>query len=168
MDWNTFWSAFGAIGTTIGSLTTAIAVIIAVKQYKQPLKKIIKVEFKSAMTIDTISDKPLSFYCVIIKNKGIRQVQINSINIQGNKKILWLNNAQYNSFAKINLPVKIEPEESRDFYFEINNFKNSIKKAVEDNILKGNQKLVVYVTDSLGDDYFCKTKIKIKNMIKNI
>lgn len=40
MDWNIFWAAFGAIGTTIGSLITASAVVVAVKQYKQPLKKI--------------------------------------------------------------------------------------------------------------------------------
>ena len=33
MDWNLFWSAFGAIGTTFGSLITAVAVIVAVYQY---------------------------------------------------------------------------------------------------------------------------------------
>lgn len=39
MDWNLFWSAFGAIGSTLGSFITAIALIVAIKQYKQPLKK---------------------------------------------------------------------------------------------------------------------------------
>ena len=39
MNWNLFWSAFGAIGSTLGSFVTAIALIIAIKQYKQPLKK---------------------------------------------------------------------------------------------------------------------------------
>ena len=32
MDWNLFWSAFGAIGTTVGSLITGVAVVVAVKQ----------------------------------------------------------------------------------------------------------------------------------------
>ena len=74
MDWNIFWSAFGAIGTTIGSLITAGAVVIAVKQYKQPLKKVIKVEFTSAVSLDEISGRSLYFYCISIKNKGIRAV----------------------------------------------------------------------------------------------
>lgn len=33
MDWDLFGSAFGAIGTTVGSLITAIAVVVAVYQY---------------------------------------------------------------------------------------------------------------------------------------
>jgi len=81
MDWNIFWSAFGAIGTTVGSLITAIAVIIAVMQYKQPLKKIVKVKMTSAISLDELSGKSLCFYCISIKNKGIRTVQINSIYI---------------------------------------------------------------------------------------
>ena len=42
MDWQLFWTAFGAVGTTLGSLITAIAVVVAVIQYKQPLKKQVK------------------------------------------------------------------------------------------------------------------------------
>ncbi len=166
MNWEIFWSAFGAIGTTIGSLLTAGAVLIAVKQYKQPLEKIVKVEFKAAISLDTISSKPLNFYCITVKNKGIRHVQINSINIQGNKKILWINNAQYDhSYTKINLPVKIAPEESIDFFFEVGDFKIQLKKAVENKVFKEKQKLVIFITDSLGDNYFCKTKIAINKII---
>ena len=70
MNWNLFWSAFGAIGTTIGSLITGIAVIIAVKQYRQPLKKAINMGFTSAVSMDEISGKPLYFYCITLKNRG--------------------------------------------------------------------------------------------------
>lgn len=51
MDWILFWTAFGAIGTTLGSLITAIAVAIAVRQYKQPLVKRLKIEFSSAIPV---------------------------------------------------------------------------------------------------------------------
>lgn len=166
MDWNIFWSAFGAIGTTIGSLITAAAVVIAVKQYKQPLKKVIKVEFTSAVSIDEISRRSLCFYCISIKNKGIRTLQINSINIKGNKKKLWINNAQFNSNAKVNLPTKVEPEESKDFLFEIENFKNALRKAVTDKVLSKNQRLIIFATDSLGDNYYCKTQISIRQIVK--
>ncbi len=166
MDWNVFWSAFGAIGTTIGSLITAGAVIVAVKQYKQPLKKVIKVEFTSAVSLDEISGRLLCFYCVSIKNKGIRALQIDSISIKGNKKKLWINNAQFNSNAKVNLPIKIEPEENKDFLFEIENFKNALRKAVSDKVLRKNQRLIIFATDSLGDNYYCKTKAFIRQIVK--
>ena len=167
MDWNLFWTAFGAIGTTLGSLITALAVVIAVKQYKQPLNKIVKVEMCSAVSCDELGN-PLEFYCIIIKNKGIRTVQINSINIQGKKKVLWLNNAQFDSNAKINLPIKIEPEESKDFLFEVNNFKKQIKKAVVSKAIGKNQRLVVFVTDSVSDKYYCKTNMRISSLIKTL
>lgn len=42
MDWNLFWSAFDAIGTTFGSLITAVAVIVAVYQYRALLNYVKK------------------------------------------------------------------------------------------------------------------------------
>ena len=167
MDWNLFWSAFGAIGTTLGSLITAGAVVVAVKQYKQPLKKILKVKFTSAVSCDEFGN-PLHFYCISINNMGVRVVQINSLCIHGRKKKLWINNAQFESNAKINLPVKIEPEENKDFLFEVDHFRHAIRQAVDDNILRRRQRLVILVTDSLGDKYFCKTNISIGRLIKGL
>ncbi len=168
MDWNIFWSAFGAIGTTIGSLITAIAVVIAVKQYRQPLKKIVQVKVTSAISWDTISGRPLDFYCISVKNRGIRSVQINSIYIKGNRKNIWINNVEFNSNAKIGFPVKIEAEENKDFLFEVDTFRKEIKRAVEKKILSKRKKLVIFVTDSPGDNYICKTKLKIRSLIRDI
>lgn len=165
MDWNIFWSAFGAIGTTLGSLITAIAVVIAVKQYKQPLKKMVKVEFSPAIT--SYLGSRLDFYCVNVQNIGIRQVQIESIYIKGNKKVLWLNNAQFPVSDIKHFPVQINPEEKKNFLFESKHFSEELKKAVEDGSIKKNKRLIIFVTDSLGDDYYCKTHMKIKDIIKN-
>lgn len=167
MDWNLFWNAFGAIGTTIGSVVTAVAVVIAVKQYRQPLKKIVKVEFTSAIAGDKNGNSVL-LYNITVKNKGIRSVQINSLFIAGKKKNLWIDNAQHDSVLKKELPIKIEPEESVDFWFEMSNFRNGIKTAVDENALNGNKKMVIFVTDSLGERYFCKTNIRINSLIKDI
>lgn len=163
MDWNIFWSAFGAIGTTLGSLLTAGAVIIAVKQYRQPLKKAIKVEFSSAFLV--LSDEPLHLVCIAVKNKGIRALQIDSIYVRGNKKKAWMNSAQYDSVAKVEFPAKIEPEECIKFLFEEEKFRNILRKAVNDKVLRKKQRLVIFVTDSLGENYYCKTQIPIHKMI---
>ena len=165
MDWNLFWNAFGAIGTTIGSLITASAVFIAIKQYRQPLKKIVQVKMTSAISWDTISGRPLDFYCISVKNRGIRSVQINSIYIKGKRKNIWINNMQFNSNVKIDFPVEIKAEENKDFFFEIDIFSNEIKKAVEKKILIKRKKLVIFITDSLGDDYIYKTKFRISSFL---
>ena len=39
MDWNLFWTAFGAIGATVGSVATAAAVIVALWQTRISFKK---------------------------------------------------------------------------------------------------------------------------------
>ena len=51
MDWQLFWTAFGAVGTTLGSLITAIAVVVAVIQYKQPLKKKVKLTVGTSIPV---------------------------------------------------------------------------------------------------------------------
>lgn len=165
MDWNIFWSAFGAIGTTIGSLITAGAVVIAVKQYKQPLKKIVQIKMTSALSTDVKSGKPLNFYMISVSNRGIRSVQINSIYIRGYKNNIWINNMQYKSNLQINLPVKIESEGNINFFVEVDVFEKEIRKAVDNKILKRNSKLVIFVSDSLGDDYIYKTKYRINNFL---
>ncbi|NBH83445.1 hypothetical protein D7X88_19045 [bacterium C-53] len=93
-------------------------------------------------------------------------MQVNSINVKGNKKKLWINNAQFNSNAKVNLPIRIEPEENVNFLFEIENFKNALRKAVSDKVLRKNQRLIIFVEDSLGDNYYCKTKALIRQIVK--
>lgn len=45
MDWNLFWTAFGAIGGTLGALATFIAVIVALWQTKFSYKKKLQLSF---------------------------------------------------------------------------------------------------------------------------
>lgn len=91
MDWNLFWMAFGAIGTTFGSLITAIAVFVAIKQYKQPLEKRIVVCMNSA--VHARGEKVIPLYCFSIMNKGIRSVIIDNIYISTEKKRVYMNEA---------------------------------------------------------------------------
>lgn len=36
-NWNTFWTAFGAIGTTLGAFATAVAVWVSLRPYKRAI-----------------------------------------------------------------------------------------------------------------------------------
>lgn len=68
---------------------------------------------------------------------------------------------------RITLPVRMQPEETKDFLFKTKEFKKEIRFCVDENLLSCNERLVVYVTDSFGKKYFCKTRIKISVLIDN-
>ena len=46
MDWNLFWTAFGAIGGTVGALATTAAVIVALWQTRYANKKNSRLKFQ--------------------------------------------------------------------------------------------------------------------------
>ena len=118
MDWNLFWSAFGAIGTTVGSLITAIAVVIAVKQYKQPLEKKIIVSY--GMTVPIMSDNSMGRYHTYIdaKNTGIRDITITGFYFRTKKKNYYLNNMQSPVIQPISLPYVLHQEECATFHMD--------------------------------------------------
>ena len=51
MDWELFWTAFGAIGGTLGAIATTAAVIVALWQTKYANKKRLKVEFSDNIVV---------------------------------------------------------------------------------------------------------------------
>lgn len=165
MDWNIFWSAFGAIGTTIGSLITAIAVVVAVKQYKQPITKLIKVEFNSSIAVD-INNKTHMMYTLSVKNKGVRDVVINGLYVKGKGSNLFINNMQTKMTEFKVLPIMVGAEQCIEFYFNASDFQEEIKRMIESKHIDKQQKFVVFVIDSLGDSYFCKTKIRVGQLVK--
>lgn len=164
MDWNLFWVAFGAIGTTVGSLITAIAVFVAIKQYKQPLEKRIVVCMNSV--VHARGEKVIPLYCFSIMNKGIRSVIIDGIYIASEKKIVYMNEAQYKNITFVQLPVQIEPERNMNVYFVEEQFNTIVKQAIDDKVLKINKKLKIIVQDTLGEEYICRTKVKIRELLK--
>lgn len=164
MDWNLFWNAFGAIGTTVGSLITAIAVVVAVKQYKQPLKKKVKVSHNFAY--------PVSFDGIIskvqirinIKNTGIRSVKIASVNAINGKRRLYLNYSQ-SDLQPFTFPYTLEPEEAIAFYIERDKFLAEIKRIHGEGEIKNYQKMNFMVEYSLEDTYIDQKKFICRNGI---
>lgn len=77
MDWYLFWTAFGAIGGTIGSIATAAAVIVALWQTKYNYKKKLKLSFSNNITIVPENGNKFYHYVgVTITNIGNRDVII--------------------------------------------------------------------------------------------
>lgn len=161
MDWALFWTAFQAIGTTLGSIITAIAVMIAVKQYKQPLEKRLIVEHGTAFGVGYgLTEEAYVYICV--KNCGMREASINGFYLKNKKKKFYINQMQSN-FMPINFPYELKPEEKVDFYVSRDRFINGLKDMSQRGLVSRNENLCIFVQDSLGKAHFDKKTIRVKN-----
>ena len=77
IDWNLFWTAFGAIGGTLGALATAAAVIVALWQTRYSQKKKLKLSFTDDIAVVPQNGTVVRRYVgVRIANIGNREVVI--------------------------------------------------------------------------------------------
>lgn len=75
MDWNLFWSAFGAIGGTLGAVATTAAVVVALWQTKYSQKKIIKLAFSDNFQLyNPNTGESVKFIGLSVTNTGNRKV----------------------------------------------------------------------------------------------
>lgn len=167
MDWNLFWTAFGAIGTTLGSLITAIAVVIAVRQYKQPLVKKLKIRFNSAFPVGLGIETDL--FCIGVSNAGIRSVNISNIYLNVGEKDLVINSAQFNIpglLPPLTFPVELQPEQEIEMFLEC----TRIAGYFAENLGKGNFNrttlVKVAVTDKTGGRHTHPTGFTVEKLAR--
>lgn len=164
-NWNLFWNAFGAIGTTIGSFITACAVIVAVKQYRQPFVKKIKIDFSLVMV--NFEETPKAYYKIKFINSGIRECKIASMYIKGKKTNLFIfPPSQIPRYNNSQFPCCLAQEDSCDMFFEYGDFRKMIRKQLEVGWKPRYRRLRIYVTDSAGEIYCGKFKIKMSGFKK--
>lgn len=168
MDWNLFWSAFAAIGTTVGSLTTAIAVVVAVVQYKQPLTKRIKIDV--GMTIPVYENKLGENYLHIsAANTGVRTIYISNIYFCAGKKKLVINKL-IQDLSKIGsevvFPRELAPEMCFDVYISCSELSKAFTDLLNQKSVTPNQKIRILATDTTSGNYYCKKSFTVKDMTK--
>lgn len=160
--WNLFWTAFGAIGTTLGSLITALAVVVAVRQYRQPLIKRLKIEFTSAFTVG----HSIALYYIRVANTGIRPINISNIYLNVGKKNLVLNHAQFTlpGLESPNFPVELQPEQSVQMYLEQSKMAGFFREALNSGRFKATTKVKVAVTDQTGGWHYQPTGCTVRQL----
>lgn len=160
MDWNLFWNAFGAIGTTIGSFITAGAVIIAVMQYRQPFVKKIKIDFSVVMA--DFYGEPNTYYKISFMNCGIRKCKITSMHIKGKERNLFILSPQrLPNYNNPQFPVELEQEQCCDMFFGYDDFRSVLKGQYEQGWIPKYKHLRIYVQDSAGKTYCGKFRMKM-------
>lgn len=161
-DWSLFWTAFGAIGTTLGSLITASAVVVAVRQYKQPLVKRLKIEFTSAFAVG----QSIDFYCIGVSNTGVRPVNISNIYLNVGKKNLVINHAQFSvpGIKTVQFPVELQPEQRVQMLLERSKMSGFFREALSSGSLKAATKVKVAVTDQTGGWHYHRTGCTVRQL----
>ena len=169
MDWNIFWSAFGAIGTTVGSLITAIAVVVAVVQYKQPLIKKLKISFSTAFPVFGC-ELGESYYCITTANTGVRPIIVTNIYLSTGKRNFVINNLMTDLDPNnhgTDFPNELTPESYFAVYISYKKLSEAFIDLLNRNEVNPNKKLKILVTDTTSGKHYCKTKLTAKRIAKN-
>ena len=161
MDWNLFWSAFGAIGGTLGAVATTAAVVVALWQTKYSQKKIIKLAFSDNFQLyNPNTGESAKFIGISVTNTGNRKVIIRTwgVHLKEGSAIVTppLDANGIEKMAYTKLPQTLDLEESIDLQWQKDKFQLFLEANV-DNIEKS-KPLVFYVNDSTGKQYTVKTK----------
>lgn len=169
MDWNLFWTAFGAIGGTVGALATTAAVMVALWQTKYSQKKSIKLSFSdNHMLCNQNNGQIVKFIGVNASNTGNRKVIIScwGIHLKKNDALVVtpLEISGLEKFAYIKLPKVLELEESVDLLWQTDRFRSFLQNNIDN--IENNKPLVFFVQDSTGKRYEVKTKKKASEYMK--
>lgn len=172
MDWNLFWTAFGAIGGTVGSLATAGAIGVAIWQAKYPYRKQLEVRFAENSGVVDPSGKTIAeFVCLTVVNTGNRDVVIQKLGIVAKDEHviqIFANPAAdalpsgIKEHFMIKLPCPLAVESSTDFFYGKENFKAILKEYCTKKDICKNRKVTLFVEDATGQRYFVKTQEKAK------
>ncbi len=127
-----FWTTFGTIGTILGAIATTFAVIVALWQTKYSTKKKLKLIFNDNIKVyDNKTLKLLNEYVgITIINVGNRDVNITDWSMVIDKRRIKII-TQLQEILKIELPKKIEIENTLDLNYEKDLFLKTIKDILE-------------------------------------
>lgn len=172
MDWNLFWSAFGAIGGSLGAFATACAVIVALWQTKYSQKKKIRLDFNEDITIVPQNAKEFYRYVgVKVVNIGNRDIVINSWGFKlhnGERVVIVKDKSPISSLIQVDLPHRLAIEESIDLVYSKKFFLEVLLENRDSSKVQKDRKLKFYVVDSTGKVYIVKTTQKVGEIIEKI
>ena len=124
MDWNLFWTAFGAIGGTVGAVATTAAVIVALWQTKYANRKKLKVEFSDNIVVVPSQEDLLhkrEYVGVSVTNIGNRRAKVCNWQVcfpDGNSFLISQDTSPIGKILSPPWPVLLEPEEQASQYWE--------------------------------------------------
>ena len=171
MDWNLFWTAFGAIGGTLGALATFVAVIVALWQNKFSYKKKLQLSFSDDITIVPENGNKFYHYVgVTITNIGNRDVVIQSWGFElddGSQMLIVPDTSPLGRVLQVKLPYRLQIEEGTTLRYKKTSCHNAISECIEKGKLKENKKIKFYVLDSTTKKHYVLTNKIARDLLKD-
>ena len=162
IDWNLFWTAFGAIGGTLGALATAAAVIVALWQTRYSQKKKLKLSFTDDIAVVPQNGTVVRRYVgVRIANIGNREVVITGWGFDLEKPHSMMIVPDLSPIEKAiqpKLPYRLQLEESITLYYQKDLFTKVVTERCDNDQLKKGQPIKFYVSDSTGKKHYINTQ----------
>lgn len=161
--WSLFWTAFSAIGGTLGAIATTAAVIVALWQTKYANRKKLKVEFNDnifVMPANGPAIKKYEFVGITVTNIGNRNVCLQDWRVMlPNKKtaIIMYDKSMIAQQMADPWPRTLEPEQQDSQYWNKKLFVDFIQNEASQ-VKNKHRKLVWFVKDSTGRLYKTKSK----------
>ncbi len=156
-DMNLFWTAFGAIGGTLGALATTAAVIVSLWQTKIAYKKKLKISFSDNSAIP-VKDKLVQVVTFNISNVGNKDVVLSGLKLTQKEGYDLVILPPYLKYKTIEFPNELKQEHSATLVMEMNDFIANYNEIVEKMPKLRNKKIKIVVTDSVGHNYYLKLK----------
>lgn len=172
VNWSLFWTAFGAIGATLGAFATATAVIVSLWQVRHQESKKLRLRFSDSMKMFSVDPNipEETLICLSITNVGNRKLIVQNWGFFFHKKnchgLLGINQSQLTQGINPSLPYELEIEHKIDLYLEHKYFIRNLKECVAEKDLNPRRKLIFFVSDSAGKIYRLKSKKTVAEMIK--
>lgn len=162
MDWSLFWSAFGAIGGTVGALATTAAVIVALWQTRYSNKKKLKVRISDNTTV-VPAQGDISFrkdyISVTVTNIGNRNIKVCAWQVKLSKREraqVYLGATVYGTMLADPWPILLAPEEQTTQYWDKSQFYAFVQHEYPC-ISRKKQNIFFLVRDSTGKEYQTKS-----------
>ena len=170
MDWNLFWTAFGAIGGTVGAVATFTAVVVALWQTKVSYKKKLQLSFTDDIAVVPESGSGIYRYVgVNVTNVGNRDIVIQSWGFICHDKlkiIIVPDTSRIGRMLQTKMPHRLLVEEGMTLYYDKACFHNVLDEHIKKGSINPNKKINFYVTDSTSKTYYTLTK-KTANELLN-
>lgn len=165
------WTMIGAMGSWVGSLFGAIALIISLFALWLPQKVKLKVAMSCGMMLSQMPGiEKIDAYIITVKNVGMRAVTINNVYLnfgarrQGDIFVGMLNKDSPLEFYTPTFPKRLEQGESFDYYLLRNKLVAGLAHYEEKTPL--NAPLFIRVDEVTTGNQYHKTKWTLETFIK--
>lgn len=170
-DWGLFWTAFGAIGGTVGALATTAAVVVALWQTKYANMKKLKIQFSDDIILVPSNgdfSRKHKYIEITVTNIGNRNIRLTNCCIMlphSKSAFILQNHSNLAQQLSASWPITIQPEERTQQLWDIQLFYMYVKKHLTDYKYKSD-KIIWCVSDSTGKEYKIRTSKSISQYLK--